>query len=66
MLKQRTTVYWHCARCGMKNQLREVLAEYEPATLYCDHCGEETWVDLRDLLDAQGKRWVTGREPPEQ
>ena len=61
MLKQRTAVFWECAKCRGQHRFDAVLSEYEPAVYYCDHCGYENWLELPDLVDAQGKRWLTGR-----
>ncbi len=54
-MKLLRDVYWRCSRCGKTNRLRTVLAEYEPTTYNCDHCGEDTLVEAHDLTEEPNK-----------
>ena len=55
MARLLQNVYWRCSRCGKTNQVRTMLAEYEPTTCTCDNCGEDTLVEAHDLTESPGK-----------
>ena len=61
MPTQRRLLYWRCTHCGSINQLETVPARYEPASYFCERCGEENWIQLRDLFDKSGTRWLLQR-----
>lgn len=55
MARQLRVMFWRCSRCGQTNRLQTVATEYEPATYVCEHCGEDTVVQLQDLTESATK-----------
>jgi len=60
-MRTRRTLHYRCQQCGHSNPVGLVPAEYDPRTFVCEHCGNEQWVELPDLLTADGKRFISHR-----
>ncbi len=61
MPRKPIDVYFRCTRCGYLSRIVVVPSRYDPGGFYCEECGELVWVNLGDLRDAAGNRYVSAR-----
>jgi len=56
--------FFRCAACGALSPLVSDLHDFDPAEFLCEHCGAATWVQLDEVLDREGARYVSHRRDP--
>jgi len=58
---KRVDLYFRCTKCGGLSRITVVPSRYDPGGYYCEDCGELVWVNVSDLRDSKGRRYVSDR-----